>query len=64
VGDVGVCRSIACGLRRFVSVTNGGVSAIAFIALGRGMAPMSKDGETSRSGRIVVTFLKALRREP
>jgi AcrR family transcriptional regulator len=34
--------------------------ATAFIALGRGMALMSKDGETSRSGRIVVTFLKAL----
>jgi hypothetical protein len=30
------------------------------IALGRGMALMSKDGETNRSGRIVVTFLKAL----
>ena len=34
--------------------------ATAFIALGRGMALMSKEGETSRSGRIVVTFLKAL----
>jgi AcrR family transcriptional regulator len=34
--------------------------ATGFIALGRGMALMSKDGETSPSGRIVVTFLKAL----
>jgi AcrR family transcriptional regulator len=34
--------------------------ATGFIALGRGMALMSKDGETTRSGRIVVTFLKAL----
>jgi AcrR family transcriptional regulator len=34
--------------------------ATGFIALGRGMALMSKDGETSRSGRIIVTFLKAL----
>jgi AcrR family transcriptional regulator len=34
--------------------------ATAFIALGRGMALMSKDGETNRSGRIVFTFLKAL----
>jgi AcrR family transcriptional regulator len=34
--------------------------ATAFIALGRGMALMSKEGETNRSGRIVVTFLKAL----
>jgi hypothetical protein len=34
--------------------------ATGFIALGRGMALMSKDGETSRSGRIFVTFLKAL----
>jgi hypothetical protein len=34
--------------------------ATGFIALGRGMALMSKDGETNRSGRIVVTFLKAL----
>jgi len=32
----------------------------AFIALGRGMALLSKDGEASRSGRIIVTFLKAL----
>ena len=34
--------------------------ATGFIALGRGMALMSKDGETTRSGRILVTFLKAL----
>lgn len=34
--------------------------ATGFIALGRGMALLSKDGETSRSGRIIVTFLKAL----
>jgi AcrR family transcriptional regulator len=34
--------------------------ATGFIALGRGMALVSKDGETSRSGRIIVTFLKAL----
>jgi len=34
--------------------------ATAFIALGRGMALMSKEGDTNRSGRIVVTFLKAL----
>ena len=34
--------------------------ATAFIALGRGMALMSKEGEANRSGRIVVTFLKAL----
>jgi hypothetical protein len=34
--------------------------ATGFIALGRGMALMSKDGEANRSGRIVVTFLKAL----
>ncbi|HEX9471342.1 MAG TPA: TetR/AcrR family transcriptional regulator, partial [Bradyrhizobium sp.] len=34
--------------------------ATGFIALGRGMALVSKDGETSRSGRITVTFLKAL----
>jgi AcrR family transcriptional regulator len=34
--------------------------ATGFIALGRGMALMSRDGETNRSGRIVVTFLKAL----
>ena len=34
--------------------------ATGFIALGRGMALMSKEGETNRSGRIVVTFLKAL----
>jgi hypothetical protein len=34
--------------------------ATGFIALGRGMALMSKEGDTNRSGRIVVTFLKAL----
>jgi AcrR family transcriptional regulator len=34
--------------------------ATAFIALARGMALMSKEGEANRSGRIVVTFLKAL----
>jgi AcrR family transcriptional regulator len=34
--------------------------ATGLIALGRGMALVSKDGETSRSGRIIVTFLKAL----
>jgi AcrR family transcriptional regulator len=34
--------------------------ATGFIALGRGMALVSKDSETSRSGRIMVTFLKAL----
>ena len=34
--------------------------ATGFIALGRGMALLSKDGETSRSGRIIVAFLKAL----
>jgi len=34
--------------------------ATGFIALGRGMALMSKEGETNRSGRIVFTFLKAL----
>jgi hypothetical protein len=34
--------------------------ATGFNALGRGMALLSKDGETSRSGRIMVTFLKAL----
>jgi AcrR family transcriptional regulator len=34
--------------------------ATGFIALGRGMALVSKDGDTNRSGRIVVTFLKAL----
>ena len=34
--------------------------ATGFIALGRGMALLSKDGETNRSGRIIVTFLKAL----
>ena len=34
--------------------------ATGFIALGRGMALLSRGGEVSRSGRIVVTFLKAL----
>lgn len=34
--------------------------ATGFIALGRGMALQAKDGEPSRSGRIIVTFLKAL----
>jgi AcrR family transcriptional regulator len=34
--------------------------ATGFIALGRGMALLSKDGEANRSGRIFVTFLKAL----
>ena len=34
--------------------------ATAFTALGRGMALMSKAGEASRTGRIIVTFLKAL----
>jgi hypothetical protein len=34
--------------------------ATGFIALIRGMALLSKDGETSRGGRIIVTFLKAL----
>ena len=34
--------------------------ATGFIALGRGMALMSKEGEANRSGRIFVTFLKAL----
>jgi len=34
--------------------------ATGFIALGRGMALLSKDGETNRSGRIIVSFLKAL----
>jgi AcrR family transcriptional regulator len=34
--------------------------ATGFIALGRGMALLSKDTEASRSGRIIVTFLKAL----
>ena len=33
--------------------------ATGFIALGRGMALLSKDGETTR-GRILMTFLKAL----
>jgi AcrR family transcriptional regulator len=34
--------------------------ATGFIALVRGMAIMSKDAETGRGGRIIVTFLKAL----
>jgi AcrR family transcriptional regulator len=34
--------------------------ATGFIALGRGMALMSADGEARRSGQIIVTFLKAL----
>ena len=34
--------------------------ATAFIALGRGMALMSGDGEARRSGPMIVTFLKAL----
>jgi len=34
--------------------------AAAFTALGRGMALMSKAGETSRAGKIIVIFLKAL----
>jgi AcrR family transcriptional regulator len=34
--------------------------ATGFNALGRGMALLSKDGEASRGGRIMVTFLKAL----
>jgi len=34
--------------------------ATGFIALGRGMALVSGEGEASRSGRIIVTFLKAL----
>jgi AcrR family transcriptional regulator len=34
--------------------------ATGFIALGRGMALVSGEGETNRSGRIIVTFLKAL----
>ena len=34
--------------------------ATGFIALGRGMALLSRGGEVSRSGRIVITFLKAL----
>jgi AcrR family transcriptional regulator len=34
--------------------------ATGFIALGRGMALMSKDFEPNRTGRIIVTFLKAL----
>ena len=34
--------------------------ATAFIALGRGMALMSGDGEARRSGPTIVTFLKAL----
>jgi AcrR family transcriptional regulator len=34
--------------------------AAGFIALGRGMVLQSKGGEVSRSGRIIITFLKAL----
>ena len=34
--------------------------ATGFIALGRGMALMSGDGEARRSGQMIVTFLKAL----
>jgi AcrR family transcriptional regulator len=34
--------------------------AAAFTALGRGLALMSKAGETSRAGKIIVIFLKAL----
>jgi hypothetical protein len=34
--------------------------ATGFIALGRGMALLSKDVEPNRTGRIIVTFLKAL----
>jgi hypothetical protein len=34
--------------------------ATGFAALGRGLALSSSDGETSRSGRIIVSFLKAL----
>jgi AcrR family transcriptional regulator len=34
--------------------------ATAFTALGRGMALMSKAGETSHTGKIIVIFLKAL----
>ena len=34
--------------------------ATGFIALGRGMALLPKGGEAGRSGRIIVTFLKAL----
>jgi AcrR family transcriptional regulator len=34
--------------------------ATAFTALGRGMALMSKAGETSRTSKIIVIFLKAL----
>jgi AcrR family transcriptional regulator len=34
--------------------------ATGFLALGRGMALLSKEGEPSRSGRIIVTFLKGL----
>ena len=34
--------------------------AAAFTALGRGMALMSKADETSRAGKIIVIFLKAL----
>jgi AcrR family transcriptional regulator len=34
--------------------------ATAFTALGRGMALMSKAGEASRTGKVIVIFLKAL----
>jgi AcrR family transcriptional regulator len=34
--------------------------ATGFIALGRGLALLSKDVEPNRTGRIIVTFLKAL----
>jgi hypothetical protein len=34
--------------------------AAGFLALGRGMVLLSKGGEVSRSGRIIITFLKAL----
>ena len=34
--------------------------AIGFIALGRGMALLSQQGDTSRIGRIVLTFLTAV----
>jgi AcrR family transcriptional regulator len=34
--------------------------ATGFAALGRGLALSSHDGETSRNGRIIVSFLKAL----
>jgi AcrR family transcriptional regulator len=34
--------------------------ATGFLALGRGMALMSRDGEASRTGRMMITFLQAL----